>query len=233
MNARDAQRYVRVAGYLLAISMLAGGFGESYVPARLMAGNDFAETARRLAASLGLLRAGFALYLIEAMCDLALTAIFYLVLRPVSRPLSLIAACFGVFSTAIFAVGEIFFFLAASPLMDADIASAIAPDQRAAFIYLCLRIYGYVFNLFAAFYGISVMLRGYLIFRSGYLPRVLGGLVLLGGAGFVVKNFVAVLLPQYDSMAYVLPMFLAVVSMAFWFLLKGIDPARWDQWRDA
>jgi hypothetical protein len=88
---------------------------------------------------------------------------------------------------------------------------------------------GYVFNIFAAFYGIAVMLRGYLIFRSGYLPRMLGGFVLFGGAGFVIKNFVAVLVPQYDSMGFALPMFLAMVSMAFWFLVKPIDRARWEQ----
>jgi E3 ubiquitin-protein ligase DOA10 len=52
---------------------------------------------------------------------------------------------------------------------------------------------------------------------------------MLGGAGFVMKNFVAVLAPQYDSMAFVLPMFVAMVSMAFWFLVKGIDRACWEQ----
>lgn len=229
MNAPDAQRFARVAGILVIVSALAGGFGESYVPGKLIVANDFAETARRMAASVGLFRASFGSYLIEAACDLSLTAIFYFLLRPVSRPLSLIAACFGVFSTATFAVGEIFYFAAALPVIDADVARALTPDAHASFIYLCLTLYGYVFNIFSAFYGIAVMLRGYLILRSGYLPRVLGGLVLFGGAGFVIKNFVAVLVPQYDSMAFVLPMFVAIVSMAFWFLVKGIDQARWEQ----
>jgi hypothetical protein len=229
MNARDAQHYARVAGILLIVSILAGGFGESYVPGKLMVASDIAETARRMAASLGLFRASFASYLIEAMCDITLTAIFYFLLRPVSRPLSLIAACFGVFGTATFAVGEIFYFAAALPVIDPNVAKALTPDARASFIYLCLTLYGYVFSIFTALYGVPVILRGYLIFRSGYLPRVLGGLVMLGGAGFVMKNFVAVLAPQYDSMAFVLPMFVAMVSMAFWFLVKGIDRACWEQ----
>lgn len=70
---------------------------------------------------------------------------------------------------------------------------------------------------------------GYLIFRSGYLPRVLGGIVLLGGAGLVIKNVLAVLASQYDSMAFMLPLFIAMVSMAFWFLVKCIDRVPWDQ----
>jgi hypothetical protein len=58
---------------------------------------------------------------------------------------------------------------------------------------------------------------------------VLGGIVMFGGAGFVMKNFVAVLAPQYDSMAFALPMFVAMASMAFWFLVKGVDRARWEE----
>ena len=108
MNANEAQRYARVAGVLIAISLLAGGFGESFVPGKLIVAGDFHETSLRVAAFLGLFRAGFVAYMIEAACDLSLTAIFYLLLRPVSRPLSLITAFFGVFGTATFAVGEIF-----------------------------------------------------------------------------------------------------------------------------
>ncbi|GGA04075.1 DUF4386 domain-containing protein [Dyella caseinilytica] len=229
MNARDAQFYARVAGILLVVSLVAGGFGESYVPDKLMAANDPVEVARTMAASVGLFRASFAVYLIEAMCDVTLTAIFYILLRPVSRPLSLIVVCFGILSTATFAAGEIFYFSAALPVIDSDVAKALTPDARTAFIYLCLTVYGYVFSIFAAFYGIAVMLRGYLIFRSGYLPRVLGALIMLGGASFIVKNFTAVLMPQCDSALMVLPMLIAMASMAFWFIAKGIDCAGWQQ----
>jgi len=223
MNASEAQRYARVAGVLIAISLLAGGFGESFVPGKLIVAGDFHETSLRVAAFLGLFRAGFVAYMIEAACDLSLTAIFYLLLRPVSRPLSLITAFFGVFGTATFAVGEIFYYVAALPQIDAHFAASLSPDDRTRFAYLCLRIYGTVFNIFAGFYGAETMLRGYLFFRSGYLSRVLGGLLLLGGAGFIIKNLCAVLAPQYDSMLLVLPMLVAMLGMAVWLPLKGID----------
>jgi hypothetical protein len=229
MKAQEAQRYARIAGLLLLVSLVAGGFGESYVPGKLMAGADIAETARRVGASVGLFRAGFAAYLVEATCDLALTGIFYVLLRPVSRPLSVIAACFGVFSTATFAVGEIFYFAAGLPGIDADVARALTPDARVSFIYLCLTLYGYIFAIFAGFYGIAVMLRGYLIFRSGYLPRALGGIVVLAGACFVVKNMLAVLAPRYDSMVLVIPMLVAMAGMMVWLLVKGIDRDGWER----
>ena len=223
MNPNEARRYARVAGVLVAISLLAGGFGESFVPGKLIVAGDFHETSLRVAASLGLFRAGFLSYTIEAACDLSLTAIFYLLLRPVSRPLALITAFFGIFGTATFAVGEIFYYIAALPQIDANFAASLSPDARTRFAYVCLKIYGTIFNIFAGFYGIETMLRGYLFFRSGYLSRVLGGLLLLGGAGFIIKNLCAVLAPQYDSMLFVLPMFVAMLGMAVWLPLKGID----------
>ena len=231
MNSTEARRYARLAGVLVIISILAGGFGESFVPGKLIVSGDFHETGLKVAASLGLFRAGFFAYTIEAACDLALTAIFYLLLRPVSRPLALISAFFGLFGTATFAVGEIFYYVAALPEMDAHFAASLSPSARIRFAYLCLKLYGTVFNMFAGFYGIDVMLRGYLFCRSGYFPRVLGGLLLLGGAGFMLKNLCIVLAPQYDSMLLVLPDFIAMSGMAVWLSIKGIDQTRWDRLR--
>ncbi len=227
MTAPEAQRYARLAGILLIISLVAGSYGESYIPAKLLAATDIAETARRVSSSLGLIRASFAAYLLEAACDLALTAIFYVLLRPISRPLSLIALCFGLFSTATYAIAEIFYFVASLPFSDADMIKVLSPGLRQTIPYLCLTVFGYIFDLFTAFYGIAVMLRGYMIYRSGYLPRTLGALVLLGGAGFLTKNILFLLAPRYDSMAFVLPMLFAMLAMALWFLLKGINPAAW------
>ena len=226
MNPNEARRYALVAGVLVAISLVAGGFGESYVPGKLLVAGDFQGTSLRVGASLGLFRAGFVAYMIEAACDLSLTAIFYLLLRPVSRPLSLIGAFLGLFGTATFAVGEIFYYVAALPQIDAHFGASLSPDARMRFAYLCLKIYGTVFDIFAGFYGAETMLRGYLFFRSGYLSRVLGGLLMLGGAGFILKNIFVVLAPQYDSMLLVLPMMVAMLGLAVWLSFKGIGRDR-------
>jgi hypothetical protein len=64
MNPNEARRYARVAGVLVAISLLAGGFGESFVPGKLIVPGDFHEASLRVAASLGLFRASFVSYMI-------------------------------------------------------------------------------------------------------------------------------------------------------------------------
>jgi hypothetical protein len=229
MDASQAQKYARIVGALYVVSLVAGGFGESYVPQRLLIASDLVATAHKMAVSVGLFRASFAAYLLEASCDLTLTVLLYALLRPVSRTVSLLAACFGLFSTAVFAASEIFYFSAALPVVDADVAKVIPPDLQATITYLSLTIYGYVFGIFAAFYGIATVLRGYLIFRSSYLPRALGVIFILGGVSFVAENFLVVLVPQYNVPYIVLPMMLAMASMALWLLVKGVDRTRWNE----
>jgi Domain of unknown function (DUF4386) len=135
MSAVDRGRYV--------ITIVAGGFGESHVPNTLLIANDLAGTAHRVASSVGIFRAGFTAYLIEATCDITLNVLLYSLLRPVSRNLSLLGSCFGLMGTAVFAAGEMLYFAAALPAVDADAARMISPEAKAALTYLCLTIYGY------------------------------------------------------------------------------------------
>ena len=228
MNAATAHQYARWTGALYIVTIVAGGWGEVHVPNTLLIADDLGGTAHRVANSVGLFRASFAAYLIEAACDITLNVLLYALLRPVSRNLALLAVCFGLMGTAIYAAGELFYFAAALPAVDADVARVISPEAKEALTYLCLTIYGYVNGIFAVFYGTATVVRGYLILRSGYLPRALGAIVILGGASFIVKNFLVVVLPQYDLPYVIAPLPLALVSMALWLLIKGIDRAQWD-----
>jgi len=136
-------------------------------------------------------------------------------------------------ASSVFAAGEMLYFAAALPAVDADVARVISPEAKAALTYLCLTIYGYGFGIFAMFYGAAAAMRGYLIWRSGYLPRALGAIVMLGGASFIAKNFLVVLAPQYDLPYVIVPMFLALASLMLWLLIKGVDRARWDAMQTA
>ena len=228
MTSQSALTYARIAGVLLLLSMVGGGFGEAYVPAKLIASSDATLTARNIAASQTLFRIGFAAYLVEAICDTALSLLFYVLLRPVHRDTALLAAFFGILSTAVFAIAELFFFLSLLIARDPEYLKAFSADQRSALVLLAAKAYTLGAGAFSAFYGIASILRGVLIFRSGYLPKFLGALMALAGAGFVVENFLVVLAPQYASELFLLPMFVACLSLMAWLLAKGIDAAKWN-----
>lgn len=225
---RPIQTYARVAGVLFLVSMVAGFIGELYAPSHIIVSRDAAATAKNIVAFNSLFRAGFASYLVEAVCDISLSLIMYELLRPVRKDLALLAAFFGLVSTAVFAVAELFYFGASLIVGGAGYLKSFSPDQLNALGLLSLKMYGLGGGIFMVFYGLATLLRGYLIYRSGYLPKALGALMALAGLGFIASNFVLVLAPAYASDLLLLPMFLAVVSMTVWLLVRGVDVRKWE-----
>ena len=225
---RSIQTYARVAGVLFLLSIVAGFFGELYAPSRIIVSGDAAATAKNIVAFNSLFRAGFASYLVEAVCDITLSLVMYELLRPVRKDLALLAAFFGLVSTAVFAVAELFYFGASLIVGGAGYLKSFSPDQLNTLGLLSLKMYGLGGGIFMVFYGIATSLRGYLIYRSGYLPKALGVLLALAGVGFIVSNFVLVLAPAYASDFLLLPMFVATVSATAWLLVKGVDLQKWE-----
>jgi hypothetical protein len=208
--------------------MVAGFFGELYAPSHVIVSGDAAATAKNIVAFNFLFRAGFAAYLVEAVCDISLSLVMYEMLKPVRKDLALLAAFFGLVSTAVFAVGELFYFGSSLIVGGAGSLNSFSQDQLNDLGLLSLKMYGLGGGIFMAFYGLATFLRGYLIYRSGFLPKALGALLALAGLGFIVSNFVLVLAPAYASDLLLVPMFLAAVSMAVWLLVKGVDVQKWE-----
>lgn len=228
IDAGSVRIYARVAAVLLLISIVAGAFGEVYVPSKLTVSGDATATAGNISASGGLLRMGFAAYLLEALCDIGLTWIFYLLLNPVHRSIALLFVFLRLVSTATFAAAVLFYF-AVPQILGADYLKTFSPDQVNSLALLALKLYGYGAGALMVFYGVAAILLGYLIFRSGYLPRFLGLLFALAGVGFVIRNFVLVLAPAYASDALLLPMGIAAVAMTIWLFVKGIDTQKFEE----
>jgi hypothetical protein len=225
----NVQRYARIAGVLFLLSLVAGGFGEAYVPSNLIVSGDATATAANIRNFDLLYRLGFAAFLIESLCDITLALILYALLKPVSKELSLLAAFFGLIGTALFAFAELFYF-APQLIMrgSASYLQTFSPDQLNALVLLSLKFYGYAGMIFTAYYGMGWIVRSYLIFRSGYLPRFLGVLMAIGGVGFVVRNFALILAPSYASDVLLMLMFPGGLILTIWLLVKGVDVPKWN-----
>ena len=223
------QRYARVAGVLFFLTLVFGYFGEAYAPGKFIVANNAAATAQRITDSQPLYRLGFASYLVEGLCDIALAWIFYVLLRAVNRDIALLSAFFGLVSTAVYAVSELFYFTALVILRNGTALAAFSPEQLNALTLLWLKISANCGWIFLAFYGVPSVLRGYLIYRSGYFPKILGLLLILAGAGFILKDFLTILAPAYASDVLLLPMLVAGVSLMLWFLFKGVDAEGWHR----
>lgn len=211
---------------LLLVTLVAGGFGEFYVPSKLIDPADAAATAHNVRTFAFLFRLGFAAYLVEAVCDTALTLYFYLLLRPVHRELALLSVLFRLISTATFAAAQLFSLGAPLLLGAAGYLKALSPPQQDALALIALRLSARGGDLFMVFYGLASIILGVLLARSGYAAKVFGGLFALGGAGFVVRNFILLLAPAYASPFMLLPMSLAVLALTVRFLARDLSPQR-------
>lgn len=217
------QAYARAAGMLALVSVLAGAFGEAYVPSKIIVAGNAAATMENIRALNLMFRLGFAGYLVEAVCDIALALLFYVLLKPVDRYMSLLAAFFGLLGTTTFAGAELFYYAPTLLTGGGEYLKTFSPEQVNALALLSLRLYGLGAAIFAVFYGVAWVLRGWLMFRSGYFPKFLGVLMTLAGLAFVARNFAVVLAPKYPSgwlMALMLPGLLVLIV---WLLAKGVD----------
>ena len=220
--------YSRAAGIFLILTIFGGWFGEMYVPSHMITGHA-AATAAQLRDHDGLFRLGFTAYLLEAFSDLVLAWLFYVLLRPVHRELALLSAFFGLVSMSLFAVTEMFYFSAPIFVTGSKHLTVFSPEQLDALASVFLSLYARLSGLFMLFYGTAWIIRGYLTFRSRYLPRWLGAVMIVGGLGFVAKNLTMLLLPSYSSDMLLAPMFLTVVASAIWMLFKGVNLGEWNR----
>lgn len=220
------RRYARAAGVAMLLSILFGFTGEMYLPGQIIVSGDAAATAANIRTNPTLFRLTFASYLVEGICDVALIVFFYILLKPVDRNLALLSAFFGIVSMVTFAVAQSSFFAASLILRDTGGMAAFTIQQREALALLAIRIASMIAWLFLCMYGIASMLRGYLIARSGYLPRVLGILLIIGGIGFFIRSITYILAPSLSSPLLLLPMALAGIPLMAWLLFRGVGDTR-------
>jgi len=225
-DAAHLPRYARAAGVAMLLSIVFGFLGEMYLPGQIIVAGDAAATAANITGHPTLFRLTFASYLVEGICDVALSVFFYVLLKPVDRNLALLSAFFGIVGTVTFAVGQASFFASSLVLRETGGLLAFTVEQRQALALLAIRIAGMIGWLFLCMYGIASMIRGYLMMRSGYLPRLLGILFIIGGAGFFLRSITYIVAPSYSSPLLLLPLAVAGIPLMLWLLFRGIDPQR-------
>lgn len=223
----NVTRLGRAIAVLILITAVFGGLGESYLPGKFIVSGDATATAHNIAASPFLFRVAFAAYFVEAVCDIALAVLFYQLLRPVNQTLALISVALGLVSTALYAVAESFYFAPTMILSGADFMKTFTPEQIDSLVYLSLRMFGRVAGLFLALYGLATMIRGYLMYRSGYVPKTIGALFLIAGAGFVLDTAATILAPSLVTGLLLIPMGIAGIALMLWLFIKGVDRDRW------
>jgi hypothetical protein len=208
------------------VIIASAGFGEGVVRASVLVSGDAAATAQNVRESLQLVRLGFAADLVAFLCDTAVAVLLYVLLRPVSRTLSLLAMCFRLLAhPAIASVNLLNHFGVVLLLGGADYMAAFEPAQLEAFALYSLELHRYGYLIGGAFFGVHCALLGYLLYRSERFPAVLGVLLAVASVGYLFESFAYFVVPQAQEVAtsvVVVTASIAELSLCLWLLIRGV-----------
>jgi hypothetical protein len=214
----------RIAGVFYLITIIAGMFAEVFARSKIVISGDAAATAANVLAHEALLRVAFACDVLGTACYVGVTAFLYILLKPVSKSVSLLAAFVSLVGCAIGALACAFelapLILSARP----QYLNAFSAEQVQSLSYLFFKLQGQATGVGLVFFGFYCLLIGYLIFRSTFMPRIVGALMALAGLAwltFLWPPLASSLSPYLMGAAFV-----GEGSVCLWLLL-GVDAERW------
>ncbi len=229
MNSTKKQ--ARVAGLLYLLGSIPAPIGIVYVPSKLIVSGDATATADRIRASESLLRIGIASELFTQIIFIFVVLALYRLFKAVNETLARQVVILGALVSAPIMFLNVLNEIAALILVSgADFLSVFDKLQLDALAYLFLRLHSQGIDVVAIFWGLWLFPFGLLVIRSGFIPRILGVLLMIAGIGNVAGSFTSLLLPQY---AKLVGQFATVLSFGelpiiFWLLIWGARVPRAD-----
>jgi len=218
----------RFTGAIYLLYIIAGVVAQGFISDRLVVMRDAATTAANIVAHQSTYRLGLTVYLIEMAGQVATVVLFYQLLKPVSRTGAMLAAAFELIGCGIKTFSRVFYF---APLFvvgsGGAYLSAFNKEQLDGMAMLLFRINDYGAGIALGFFGFSTLLQGWLIYRSGFLPRWLGVIGMIGGLGWL--TFLSPSLGMKVFLYVALYALIGVLITIVWLLTVGVDEPRWRQ----
>jgi hypothetical protein len=217
----------RITGVFYLVTILTGIFAQGFVSGTLVVDGDAAATATNILTHRGLFQLGFAVYLIEMACQIGMTALFYDLLKPAGKSVSLLAAFLGFAGCVVKTFGRVFFIAPLFVLGGAHYLNVFSVEQLQALALLFLKVNDHGAAIALVFFGFYALLTGYLIIRSTFLPRILGVLSVLAGFGWLTFLYLPL---GYRLFPYIAAVgLLGAASLIVWLLVFGVNEQRWNQ----
>jgi hypothetical protein len=205
-----------------------GIFGIMYVSNTLIIPGDATTTANNILASESLFRLGIVSALITQLIQIFVVLVLYKLLKPVNKKLALLMVIFILVGVPIAMLSELSRFAALLLLSGADYLAAFTADQLHAQVMHFLDIREHGISIAGIFWGLWLFPMGYLVFKSGYIPRILGILLMIGCFGYLIESVILFLFPSID-VTISLYTFWGEVLFPLWLLIKGVNVEEWEK----
>src|SRR2546422_4830453 len=226
------RRWERIAGGLY-LPVIVGDFSAvGFVPAAIVVAGDAASTAHNIVGNELFYRLGLVAHIIILPFNMPLAVIFYGLFKVVNRRLSLLVVFFTLVGTAIEGASLLNQFAPLILLEGGRYSSAFSAEQLQALAYMPLELQLIGFNLSLVFFGLYCVSIGYLVFRSTFLPRIVGVLMAIGGLAYLSNSFAYFLSPGFAAslFPYVqLPSLIGEGSLTLSLIVIGVNVLRWKE----
>ena len=234
----DSERFsplllARMIGILGLLGIVTGAFDIGYVQSTLIVPGNPAATLHNISAHETLFRLGFASHLFELALNIPGEILGFILLRRVNGIVAAIALCCGVIGISIEAVDLLAAYLPLKLALEGSALGAFSPDQIHAFSYLSAQLQQAGLLLSWVFYGLDEFASGFLWFRSGFLPRILGLMLGLSGLCYFTHGFLSFLAPALDARLYpyiLYPCLPGEGLSSLWLATFGLNVAKWKAW---
>jgi hypothetical protein len=209
-----------IAGIGLLIMVIAAPFAELYVFPKLVVSGNAADTVKNILDNKTLFIAGLFGYLISFLCDVVVAWALYVFMKPVDENFSLLTAWFRLVYTVIALVALLNLVTVFRLLNTPVYLSLFQSDQLQAQVMLALDAFRSSWYFGLLFFGIHLGLLGYLVFRSNYIPKIAGLLLIIAGFGYLLTTLKPFLFPNVN-VAFAEWTYYGELIFMLWLLIKG------------
>ncbi len=222
----------RIVGVLYLVIFVLGPFAFFLGRTSVVVPGDPTATVNNLMTSGTMFRLGMTAETVIILIEIVVSAILYVLLRPVSRPLAL-ASTLARFAQAVLQAVNLSTAVPALLLLSgAGYLAALGSDQLNALVLLFMDMNAFVIIIWGLIFGFHLLLLGYLVYKSGFWPRFLGVLLLIASLGYLAQSYVYILAPQFNDLLATIVIVVTIpgeLAFTLWLLIKGINVEQWEK----
>jgi hypothetical protein len=213
-TSHSVQNTAKIAGWLYLCLIPLGILGIIYVPATLFVAGDVASTIANILEHELLFRVGIVSAFLVQLVSIFVVLYLYKLLKPVNQTHALLMVLFLLLAVPITLVNELFHVAVLVLLNSAE------PSHQLVSLFLELHQHGIFVS--QVFWGLWLFPMGYLVFKSGFLPKILGILLMIGCMGYLVDSVTHFILPDF-GFTFSEFTFVGELLLPLWLVVKGVD----------
>lgn len=225
---QSIQKSARIAGILYLLMAPLGAFGILYIPTNFIVPDDAVATATNILADPWTFRLSTVSALVTQVIQIFLALYLYRLLKAAHKPLATLMVIFVLLAVPMAMLNDGLHFAVLQLLSGTEYLTTFTVEQRQTLALFLLEWHETGVQIAGIFWGLWLFPMGYAIFKSGYLPRVIGILLMIGCFGYLFDSFTALLLPDFGFTVAQFT-FIGELLLPLWLLIKGVNVERWEK----